>query len=374
MKFIKRQYNEACLFINGPYQLMIGVACLQKYLPNIKKVNVITYDMTWQKKLLETTNEFIETLNLINITPKWEFKKASSSTGRTNLIRAIINHILFYVYTKKNCPEYVFLPKLYGSPERSIILASINKKIFVYDDGYGIYIDPSVNQNQIDTLIYKTLQKCKKNFFSNIGIYARAPKLIDFENFFNIQISYKAYTTEFFEVLSRIACKFNDRVISNFPEINEKTSIIFVALPRISISNINTVVNELLILIEIITKEFENILFILKPHPRDLLEDLERLIETPHDFKKWRFLQEELWSFPIEVLALIIRPKIILSGNSTIGINSDLFPNTEVLIYDFLGFNIPNYEKYAKRIMIKSGTYAGKDYKEAIKSIRKLLT
>ena len=119
MKQQQNQIKNAIIFTNGPYQLMVGVACARFHIKNLEQIDVITYDMKWQKDLKRTTDEIINILNLNRVNFIFEFKKSDITNAQTYPIRAGLNHLTFSLYGLLQNKDNIFIPKLYGSPERA---------------------------------------------------------------------------------------------------------------------------------------------------------------------------------------------------------------------------------------------------------------
>lgn len=361
--------NQALIFANGPYQLMVGLACARKHIHNLQKIEVITYDMQWQDELNKITRDYIDILKLNFIKLPYEFRKSDISNFSTYRVRTFINHILFFLYSKKYGKKNIFIPKLYGSPERAIILASLNKNIFVYDDGFGIYLDPRINQRKLDKSLYQLIDFYSRRFDINIGIFPRKPQLITYDNFHEIKISKIDYSAELSIIIQNISNYYKEAMIANLePKIDKKKRIL-IALPRLTLSVKKELGEKIHQLIDAITLSFPTVYFLLKPHPRDVPLDFSFLKEYLGNDQNWGLLPKSTWCQPVEVISLSLLPVLILSGWSTVGINEDLLSQTKVMVFDFLSFDLPNYNNFAKMLMKKTGTYSGETVQNAIEKI-----
>jgi hypothetical protein len=370
MHLQNRPKYDAMIFANGPYQLLVGLACARRHIGKPGQISVVLYDMKWQPALFQTCRSFSQFLNLEIINFAFEWEKSTISNTHTYPGRSLLNHLTFFISGLFNpCPN-IFLPKLYGSPERAIILSSINKKIYIYDDGYGMYVDPVINQNKIDKWLYKYIDRFFSNKKSNITICPRKPELMDYEQFHDIRISREDYSRELRDIFVTIAnqTKFRIRESIHLPLEGKKT--ILVALPRLAFANQNEIIGSLHELIHALSMMKQNVTIFIKPHPRDLPADLLALEVALKDEPDWELLPSFTTPYPIEILSLALDASIILSGFSTVGMNADVIPGNRVLVFDFLSFNIPHYNDFARRIMVKAGGYAGATVQEAVEKIR----
>lgn len=366
--------NHALIFANGPYQLMVGLACTRKHFGCNPVVDVITYDMPWQKDLENTTVEFIEILNLNHIKVPYEFRKSDISNRVTYRFRAFLNHLLFFFYAKRYGDIYIFIPKLYGSPERAILLASLNKSVFVFDDGFGIYLDPGINIHGFDRWLYTRFFKFQGGFKPELYISPRRPGLATYKSYFDIPVSQEDYSHELSQIIGTISDHQAQRIQRALPGAVKDKKIILVSLPRIILSGKDPLCEALGELLKSIEDIDPGIHFLFKPHPRDIAQDLNILKEQLMGIKNWSFLPEFTWCQPVEVISSCLDPILLLSGWSTVGVNQDLMGQTKVMVFDFLSFDIPSYNDHAKKLMIKAGTYSGADVKDAIMQISAHLT
>jgi hypothetical protein len=356
--------NHALLFANGPYQLLIGVASVRKHCPENCEIMVIPYDMKWQKELSRVTCKFAEFLGLKVIHLPFEFLKSSADNKKTYIMRSSLNHILFFLYTKKYCKQYAFLPKLYGAPERAILLAASKKKVIIYDDGYGQYVNPKVHISKFDEFVYRIIG-LDDPIQNNISIAPRNPSLINFNSSQVFTVLQEGYTQEFKDVMSEIAGQREFLLSLKIDEENKPLSI-FITLPRFSFAVKDVLISSLSKLISQFFEISPEVKFLLKPHPRDINVDFTELTNGIHMASNWRLLPLEMWCYPAEVICLALNPVVVLTGTSTVAINSDLLPQTKVMIYDFLSFNIPGYNEKSKEIMVKSGNFTGCTAEDAI--------
>lgn len=365
--------EDALIFCNGPYQLLVGYACVKKHLPNNKNVKVITYDMSWQTELIKISKDFIKALKLTEKHIPLELKKSDINNFRTNKIATLINHITFFLYVVLNNDQNIFLPKIEGSPERAIILAARKKNVFIYDDGYGIYIDPKVKQTKLDRLIFKLISGKQNNVKTKITICPRKPTLVTYNNFYNVHISKFDYTDKLITILDLLPnLVVNLNLLSICDKLGEK-KIIIITLPRIALINEQSFYKDIFSLIKSIGAYNPKVNFLIKPHPRDTVGQLEALNEFLMPLSNWNMFPSEVWGYPVEILSRICKAKLILSGLSTVGINGDLINNTKVMVFDFLSFNQPEYTKFAKMVMEKAKTHFGETIEDAIIAIKSTL-
>ncbi len=365
--------EDALIFCNGPYQLLVGYACVLKHLPTNKNVKVITYDMLWQPELIKVTKDFIKALKLTEKHIPLELKKSDINNFKTNKIATLFNHITFFLYVALNNDQNIFLPKIEGSPERAIILAARKKKVFIYDDGYGIYIDPKVKQTKLDRLIFKLIGGKQSNVKANITICPRKPTLMTYNNFYNVRISKIDYTDKLINILDILpTLVVNSNLLSICDNLVEK-KIIIISLPRIALVNEQSFYKDIFSLIDSIGAYNPKVFFLIKPHPRDTVGQLEALDKFLMPLSNWNMFPSEVWGYPIEILSRICRAKLVLSGWSTVGINGDLIKNTKVMVFDFLSFNQPEYTKFAKMVMEKAKTHFGENIEDAIIAIKSTL-
>lgn len=362
--------NNAVIFANGPYQLMVGLACARRHLGNIGLVSVVPYDMKWQPALLQTCRDFSKFLNLEIIDPAFEWEKSDITNRHTNPIRSLLNHLAFFVSGLFNPAPNLFIPKLYGSPERAIILSSLNKKIHIYDDGYGMYIDPVINQNKIDRWLYEFIDRFFSQKKENITICPRKPELMDYRQFHNIQISWKDYSGDLCDIFASIADHTKSKIRESIRYPLEGRKTILIALPRLAFANQMETISSLQKLIHEVSIMNQNTFFLIKPHPRDLPADLISLEISLKDEPDWELLPAFTTPYPVEVLSLALGASIILSGFSTVGMNADVIPGIKVMVFEFLSFNIPHYNDFARKIMVNAGGYAGVSVHEAVEKIR----
>lgn len=369
-----RNNNDALIFANGPYQLLVGLACARRHIENLNHVYVLLYDMKWQNDLQKTCQDFSQILGLKLINFPYEFRKSDISNKKPHRFRSIINHLSFFLFGIINSIPNFFIPKPYGSPERAIILSSLNKKIYIYDDGFGMYIDPIINQNKFDRQLYTIIDRYFLKQKANMLICPRKPDLLDYSSFHGIRLSSYDYSNQLWEYFQTLARHFSPLLRKDLGyEVDEKI-IILIALPRLAFTDQQKISKEIFKLIKAVAKSYPNVLFLLKPHPRDLRDDLQILSKGLINVQYSAFLPESTIPYPIEVISLILDAPIILSGYSTVGINGDLFPKTRVMVFDFLSFNISHYNNYARGIMIKAGGYAGGSVQNAINQIKLTLT
>lgn len=362
--------NHSLLFVNGPYQLLVGVACIRKHNQGIHDVDVIAYDMKWQKELERTSSDLTRYLNLNMIQIPFEFLKSDISNSHTHKLRTAANHLLFYHYCKKYGKDNIFIPKIYGSPERAILLAAKKEKIYIYDDGFGQYISPQVNMQKYDYIIHKLLGGGRK---TNITIAPRKPQLLSYSENSIATISSLDYTNEFKELLTYIAS------IVDLPDLSttlagcQGKTLVLIPLPRLSLTSISLMTSDLKKILGFSSQNLNNLHFLFKPHPRDVTLDFNTFQQELESYKNSEIIPNSLWAYPTELLYHIIHPEIILSGISTVGINSDVMDNIPVFVYDFLSFNLPNYNIHAKQVMVHSGTYGGSTVNDAIKDLQRVL-
>jgi hypothetical protein len=109
--------------------------------------------------------------------------------------------------------------------------------------------------------------------------------------------------------------------------------------------------------------------FFLKPHPRDTNMEFDFLKGRLPD-GSWELPPRSFWSQPLEVLSSSIKPELVLTGWSTVGINADFFPNARIMVFDFLSIDLNYYNKDTYRLLLnvleKSGTYSGQTVEEAV--------
>ena len=372
MKNNPESNRHVLLFANGPYQFIIGIACILKRFPSDIKIDLIPYDMQWQKSLKDITLEFAQLYNVNIIHLPFEFLKSNTDNQRTYPLRSFVNHLLFIFYTKAFAKQYIFMPKMYGAPERAILLAAVNKKKIIYDDGFGQYVNPQVHLSKYDQFVYMLigLKDHRKN---NIFISPRNPSLVNFEGFRNVEVFKDGYTDELRMVLEYLNSKIQPRKTLEIYQTNKKTNVM-ISLPRISFIDKTELALGLTKIFIHFSREYPQILFLLKPHPRDVLMDFSDFSSNFADLSNCQFLPIELWCYPAELLCLELKPIAILSGTSTIGINSDLITSTKVMVFDFLSFNLPGYSEEAKEIMVNAGNHLGITAEDAIYGLVALLT
>ena len=359
--------NHALLFANGPYQLLVGVACIRKHIQDIQEIDVITYDMEWQKELQRSTSDFVKHLGLNQIQIPYEYQKSDISNSHTYKIRTAANHYLFYHYCKKYGKDNIFIPKIYGSPERAILLAAKKKNVFVYDDGFGQYVSPQVNMQKYDRIIYKFLQGKEK---SNITIAPRKPQLLKYSEIHIASISPLDYTKELQELLCFLASNIVLPELSTLLDGLKDKNLVLLPLPRLSLTSISLLISNLKLLLEYSNRNLKKTFFLFKPHPRDITLDFSVFRRELGPLGNSEIISHSLWAYPTELLFHVIHPEVILSGTSTVGINSDIMDDTRVFVFDFLSFNLPNYNDHARQIMVNSGTYKGSTVNDAIDTLQ----
>ena len=366
MKKKPKLRNEALIFVNGPYQLMVGLACLQKHQKSINTIHVISYDMSWQADLSKITQDFTNILGLNFIKLPFEFKKSDISNFKTHKIRTLINHILFYIYSKVYAKSYIFVPKIVGSPERAIILASLDTKINIYDDGFGNYIDPGVRQRKLDLWLFDYIKKISSRREVKIEICPRKPELITYSKFQSVPVSGFDYSEELLSIIQSLSDHYNDLIVSNLTAKTFGKRNIIIILPRLSLSVEKQLGKDIKQLIEAVSKLSPNTFFLLKPHPRDITLNFQFINQYLCDCQNWELLPKSIWSLPAEIVLYSLKPEITVSGCSTVGINADLFVFTKTMVFEFLSFNLPYYNDSAKMVMKKAGNYFGETVEEAI--------
>lgn len=357
--------NHALLFANGPYQLLVGVASWRKHCQENCEITVIPYDMQWQKELSRVTCKFAEFLGLKVIHLPFEFLKSSADNKKTYVMRSSLNHILFFLYTKKYCKQYAFLPKLYGAPERAILLAASKKKVIIYDDGYGQYVNPKVHLSIFDKVVYQLigLNDPSRN---NIFISPRNPALVTFNSSPMFKVLNENYTQDLKKVIGELID--NPNFLSQSKYVQEKYPLsVIITLPRFSLAVKDVLIGGLIKLFTQFSQAFPEVKFLLKPHPRDINVKFTEITKGIPLSSNWGFLPDEMWCYPAEIICLALNPVVILTGTSTVGINSDLLPRTRVMVFDFLSFNMPGYNEKSKEIMVKAGTYCGSSVEDAIR-------
>ena len=141
---------------------------------------------------------------------------------------------------------------------------------------------------------------------------------------------------------------------------------ILITLPRFSFMVKDVLISSLSKLFSQFFEISPEIKFLLKPHPRDINVAFTELTNGIHVCSNWQLLPLEMWCYPAEVICLALNPMVVLTGTSTVAINSDLLPQTKIMVFDFLSFNMPGYNEKSKEIMVKSGNFTGSTAEDAI--------
>ena len=206
-----------------------------------------------------------------------------------------------------------------------------------------------------------------------LGIYSSRPCLLTYDNYNDVVISKTDYSKELISVIQKISHFYKKELTSKITRNSRNRKTIILAMPRISTIKKELLGKELSILISTISHNFPDTYFFLKPHPRDLIQDLTFLDNFLSNNLQWEFIPPCFWTHPIETLAGSLNASLIISGYSTIGINEDLISPTRVLVFNFLSFNLPYYNPFAKLVMQKACTYSGESVQEALESISAFL-
>ncbi len=361
-----RTEDHALLFVNGPYQLLTGLACVRKHLQGECKITVVLYDMKWQPELKRITQQIAQQFGLFVDAGPVELEKSTADNTKTYMFRSLVNHLTFYWYTRKTCKQYLFLPKIYGAPERAILLAAAQKKVVIFDDGYGQYIAPEAHFNKFDQLVYCMMGIGEKPRV-NLLISPRSPNLARYTSFSNIKLAQDGYTFELMGLIHALSKQeVFTRALKDHAQVGQ---VVIIALPRMAYLNQIALQKDLMELFSSILKDFKNARFLLKPHPRDVIFDFAEFKTQLGKLPNWDFMPHQLWNYPLEVICEALKPAAVISGASTIGINADLLTDVKVMVYKFLSFKLDGYEQKAIEVMQKAGVYMGQTAAEAANDI-----
>jgi hypothetical protein len=324
--------DHALLFINGPYQLIVGLACIRKYLSSQIELEVIGYDMPWQKELRDVVIKISKVLKIEYRYIPLEFQKSDFNYKRTYRLRSLINQMYIKAFVQFHSANNIFVPKLVGNPERAIVLGAKKKSIYVFDDGLEFYVNSLSNKVSLNEKSKKYIYRLKlKNRLETIKICPSRPIFFDLPLLPGCVLYKKDYSNEIEEIFEGLAKSFQQHL----KIILQLNNAIIVCLPRLWTLNPNKA-NQIFDLIDFINEQRKDIYILLKPHPRDKQHDVEKFF-SKNVSRNCVLLEPMLWVFPIEILARMIDAKLILSGISTIAMNQKLIKELDVIITTLLG-------------------------------------
>ena len=113
--------EKALVFVNGSYQFIVGLACARKYVPNASMIEVIGYDMIWQKELRRVVQEAAECLNVSYRDMPCELPKSNADYSKTHILRSLWNQFFMWLFVKQSSAQHIFLPKIFNNPEIAMI-------------------------------------------------------------------------------------------------------------------------------------------------------------------------------------------------------------------------------------------------------------
>lgn len=359
---IKKHNKNILLFVNGPYQLIVGLACIRKYIPEASNIEVIGYDMRWQKSLRRLVREFAQILDIAYREMPLEFKKSDSNYKRTYFLRSIWNLIVFELFVKVSLAQYIFIPKLFNNPERAIANGASQKNIFIYDDGIGLYVERIISFKPNKYIRQVKLRRCVRD----IIVCPSNPKYFDSILPLGFLLNSEDYTNEIRELFFALSNRFPFRNLEDSPNL----FTVFLCVSRISLIRTHHRLQDIHRLIDYFGGINKNIRFLIKPHPRDNPKEVADYFIQVTNMENCRLLPPNLWSIPVEILVQRINARIVVSGVSTIALNEKFFPHTKIIISGVLGEQRSDLSVKVIRFLEKFDFYTGDNLDELIRSIK----
>ncbi len=361
-KQVKLEKN-VLLFVNGPYQLVVGLACVYTYISKDIIIDVIGYDMRWNKELSNIVKTFAKQFNLSYSVIPFEFKKSDSNYKKTYFVRSIWNQFVIKNYVLFNPANHIFVPKIFNNPERAIVSGARRKNLYVYDDGIGLYINRIVTDQDNKYLKRLDLKKHPKI----INICPSNPSLFNIslnEGFLLNTINYKRKMKE---IIYELTCNIKLEINMSIHDKN----IIILCPSRIAILRSHSSLAAINKIITSIYSINQNIFFVIKPHPRDNPKEIENYFQKIINTTNCTLLEQNLWGIPIEILIQKLKSIFIISGVSTIAINIDFFESSRVIITGVLGEHREDLSYDALQFLDKLDNYIGDNVNSLINIISK---
>lgn len=343
--------ENVLLFVNGPYQLIVGLACIHAYFSKNTIINVIGYDMRWNKKLREIVKSLSSYLQISYSEIPFEFKKSDSNYKKTYVLRSIWNQLVIKNYVLFNPESNIFVPKLFNNPERAIVSGARDKNLYVYDDGIGFYINRIVTHQENKYIRKLDLKKRPKI----INLCPSNPSLFTTTLNNSFKLNTRNYKIKVKEIIYKLSCDLNLN-LSNY-DFNKK--IIILCPSRIAILQSHSSFVTINSVINTISAISDNILFLIKPHPRDKPREVEKYFQKLINKNNCILLDQDLWVVPVELLVQKIKSILIISGVSTIAINDDFFESSKVIISGVLGEQHDELTDETIQFLEKLGNYIG---------------
>ncbi|PKN88012.1 MAG: hypothetical protein CVU46_02525 [Chloroflexi bacterium HGW-Chloroflexi-8] len=355
--------NSVLLFVNGPYQLIVGLACVYTYISENIFIEVIGYDMRWNKGLREIVKSFAKQLQLTYSEFPFEFKKSNHNYEKSFVLRSIWNQLLMKTFVLTHPAKHIFVPKIYNNPERAIVSGAIEKILYVYDDGIGLYINRIITDQKNKYVRKLDLKKRPKIIY----VCPSNPSLFISPLNQGFILNTRNYKCKIKEVIYELSCGINFDV----RKYDQNKKIIILCPSRIEILRSHSSLSDIIKVINAIFTINSNIFFLIKPHPRDNPKEIEKYFKKLVNINNCRLIDQELWVVPIEILNQKLKSIYIISGISTIAINDDFFVSSKVLISGVLGEHREDLTYDAIQFLEKLDSYTGDNVNTLISIISK---
>ena len=152
--------------------------------------------------------------------------------------------------------------------------------------------------------------------------------------------------------------------------MSRSRALVVVCLTRLSYVDVASYRSGVDALIQAIVRDLPEAMIVIKPHPRDKFDEVSDAFANLASHSSVTLLAENLWHIPLEILAHMLNPQAILAGWSTIGINSDLVPNSQVIVTDLLSFEREGVSNLMKKMIERIGTYGGATARDVVRAMR----
>jgi len=358
-----RQNNQGVLlFVNGPYQFIVGLACVRKYVPDASSLEVIGYDMRWQKALSSTTADFAAHMKVNYRTLPFEFKKSDPDYKRTYPLRSLWNMVYIKDLVKNHPAAHIFAPKLFNNPERAIAEGAQKKALYIFDDGIGLYLGRIIT---FEKNKYVTRFKLKGRP-PIVDICPSVPSLFDMPLPSWFRVNRHDYTQEVKTIIAQLA----DGVDIAITEDNLEKDTGILCFSRISLLQSLERTDDILKMIDELNRCSRNLHFLIKPHPRDDPKAVQLYFRQFTRRENCELLEPALWMAPVEILAKKIAPKVIVSGASTIAVNQQFFPRTKLLITGIVGEQRADLSAKAIQFLENIDGYTGDSVDDLIQRLK----
>ena len=176
--------------------------------------------------------------------------------------------------------------------------------------------------------------------------------------------------TDYTDEVGEIAKGISDCLDFDLPEDVKNKKIVLLCFIWISVMKEQNRFQEIEKFIDEIIAFYPEIVFLMKPHPREDPDAVENYFQNLIRRENCTLLDTHLWKMPVEILAEKMNARYVVSSVSTLAMNNKCFPNTTVIISDVFGHLVSEYSPKVLKLLDKLGVYYGDNVDVLIDAVK----